>query len=774
MRTRRRLDVTGVVQGVGFRPFVHRLAEDLDLGGFVHNGPDHVRIEIEGALPAVTRFANRLRDEPPPLASIDRVVTVDLASRGEYRFHIVESSNDGDGPMIRLVPPDVATCEDCRAELFDPSDRRFRHPFITCTSCGPRFTIITSLPYDRPGTTMAGFAMCPACAGEYDDPTDRRFHAQPVACPACGPRLRHDDGQVTFGTDAVITAVLRDLGRGRIVAVKGLGGYHLAVDATDDGAVARLRHRKQRPHKPFAVMVPDLETARAIARVSAAEAGALRSPERPIVLLHARAGSSLSAELAPGNALVGVMLPSTPVHHLLFQPVPGSTTVGPEVLVMTSGNRSEEPICYDDEDARDRLGAIADSFCDHDRPIHLPCDDSVVRLIAGVVTPLRRSRGYAPLPVALPLDVEPMLAVGGDLKNAFCLARGRHAWISQHLGDMENLETLEAFERSVENLQRFQAIEPELVAVDAHPLYRTRRWALGRGAGLSVVSVQHHHAHLAALMAEHGMAGHEPLLGFVFDGTGHGADGDLWGGELLIGDYSSCERLGTLAPIALPGGDAAVLNPCRSALAHLEAAGIAWSPDLAPVAASTDIERAVLRAQLAAHRGRPRTSSMGRLFDAVASLLGLRHRVTYEAQAAIELECLAGAASEPAVGIAFAVDDGVMQPGPLLRGLVDGLAEGRDRATLALAFHHAVVEAIALMVHHVRSERPVDRVGLTGGVFQNALLAELAVAQLSEEGIEVLTHRLVPPNDGGLSLGQAVVAAQVGSENAGGGPRRCV
>ncbi len=762
MRTRRRLEVTGVVQGVGFRPFVHRLACDLQLGGFVRNDVGRVHIEVEGPESSVTLFRALLREQSPPLAAIDTIVAEVMAPHGEASFRI-EASADGSPdvePPVRVVPSDVATCDDCLAELFDPADRRYRHPFITCTNCGPRFTIITELPYDRPNTTMTRFELCPTCSAEYHDPADRRFHAQPLACPACGPRLRYENGGgfTTAGSDAVIAAVQADLAAGKTVAIKGLGGYHLACDAADERAVTRLRQRKERPDKPLAVMVPDLDAARSLADIDPIEAEALCSPAAPIVLLRRRPDAAVAPGVAPDNPMVGLMLPSTPLHHLLFRLSPSRPAEVPAALVMTSGNLVEEPICYRDDEVRERLGAIADGFCDHDRPIHVPCDDSVVRVIGGTAVPIRRSRGYAPAAFGLPFAVGSTLAVGGEMKNTFCLAHGRHAWISQHIGDMGNLETLRAFERSVEDLQSFHRIQPSAIAADAHPGYHTRRWAAQHTNGRRLIEVQHHHAHLAALMVEHRWSEAQPLLGFVFDGTGYGTDGDLWGGEVLLADYGHAHRLGSLVPVPLPGGDAAVQNPCRVALAHLAAAGIGWGRDLAPVVACDPTELRILEQQVREDGAEPRTTSMGRLFDAVASLLGLRHRITYEAQAAIQLEFLAASTSVPADGVAFGLDDGRIDPAPVLHAIVDGIRAGTDRASLALAFHHAVVDAIVQVAGEVRSERPVRVVGLTGGCFQNALLTDLATRCLVDEGFEVLTHRLVPPNDGGIALGQVAVA----------------
>jgi hydrogenase maturation protein HypF len=685
-----------------------------------------------------------------------------VTPRGEPGFRIVESGTDVAGRT--LVPPDVATCDDCLAELADPADRRYRYPFINCTSCGPRFTIIRSLPYDRPATTMAGFPLCDECAAEYNDPLDRRYHAQPVACPSCGPQLAlEQNGAVLTGTDVVLAAAHAAIAAGQVVAVKGIGGWHLACDATSDGALQRLRERKGRVDKPFAVLVADLDAAREVAEINDEEAAALASPARPIVLVPRRAGAPLSLLVAPGNPLVGLLLPYAPLHHLLLQPVPGSATPAPAHLVLTSGNRSNEPICFDDTEARERLAGLADAFVGHDRPIQVPCDDSVVRIVDGVEQPVRRSRGYAPLPVTLPVDVVPVLAVGGELTNTFCLASGRHAWVSQHIGDMENLETLVAFERSVEQFRSMYGIDPVVIATDRHPGYLTRRWAFEHAAGRPVVEVQHHHAHVAALLAEHGRSG--PVIGFVFDGTGYAADStgraSIWGGEVLVADLDGFERVAHLADLPLPGGDAGVRNPCRIALAYLAAAGIAPDPRLPAVAACTDEERRIVVRQVERGVGCVPTSSMGRLFDAVASLLGVRHRVTYEAQAAIELEVLAGTAEPGAPRrLRFGSGGGTINPVPVLCDLTRDLLAGADPAALALDLHRAVVDTMVEQAITVRARTGLATAALTGGVFQNALLARLARHGLEAQGFEVLGHRLVPPNDGGLALGQAVIAGR--------------
>ncbi|MBC6461887.1 carbamoyltransferase HypF, partial [Actinomadura sp. HBU206391] len=617
------------------------------------------------------------------------------------------------------------------------------------------------LPYDRPATTMGGFPMCAACAAEYADPADRRFHAQPLCCPACGPRLSFARGRaVVTGSDDVLAAAHRALAAELVVAVKGIGGHHLACRADSAVAVRRLRERKARGGKAFAVMARDLATARRLADIDEPEAAVLLSAARPIVLLNRRADAPVAAEVAPGNPLIGVMLPYSPLHHLLFAPVPGGATPPPEVLVLTSANLSEEPICFGDEDARTRLPALADAVLTHDRPIHVPCDDSVVRVVDGRELPIRRSRGYAPLPVRLGVAAEPILAVGGELKNTFCVTEGHHAFCSAHIGDMGNFETLRAFERSAAQLEELCGSRPARLAADAHPGYLTRAWAERHAGDRPVHLVQHHHAHIASLLAERGRLG-EPVIGVAFDGTGYGADGAVWGGEvLLLGpDSHRFTRAGHLRAVPLPGGDAAVRNPCRMALSHLTAAGIPWDADLPPVRACEAAEIRALRSQLASGLGCADCTSMGRLFDAVSSLLGVRHRIGYEGQAAIELEALAGTAAEaPPLRLAVG-SDGVLDPGPLLHALVAGLRAGASVAELAAGFHEAVAVAVAEVATAVGRRSGVALAGLSGGVFQNVLLLRACRERLEEAGFEVLIHRVVPPNDGGLALGQAAVAA---------------
>jgi hydrogenase maturation protein HypF len=745
-----RIEVTGIVQGVGFRPFVHRLAHELGIDGSVGNDSTRVFLDVAGLADAIGELVRRLVDDAPPLARVDHVARHRSDAVVEPGFRIVESRSVAGART--LVPPDTAVCDDCVAELFDPADRRYRHPFVTCTNCGPRFTIIRDLPYDRPATTMADFAMCPACAAEYADPGDRRYHAQPIACHDCGPVLsfRPGNGDPPTGRDAALDRAVDALRTGLTVAVKGLGGFHLACDATSSEAVRRLRDRKHRPDKPFAVLVRDLDAARRIAEIDDAEAAQLTSPARPIVLLRARVDTDLSPLVSPGNPLVGVMLPHTPVQHLLIRGVAGA-------LVLTSGNIGGEPIAYRDGDL-DRLAPLCDAVLTHDRPIHLPCDDSVVRVVDGALLPVRRARGYAPVPVGWWPAERTVLAVGGELKNTFCLASRDHAWVSQHVGDMENIETLAAFEASVERFCALYGIAPDVVAVDAHPGYATTGWAR-RHHGERVVPVQHHHAHIAAVMAEHGLAPTDRVLGFAFDGTGYGPDGTIWGGEVLLADAAGAERVGHLATVPLPGGDAAIRNPYRVALAHLAAAGVAWSDDLAPVRQLEPVERGLLERQLATGFGCVATSSMGRLFDAVASLLGLRHRVSYEAQAAIDLEIAAVRVDGSDLDVRFTIADGCFDAAPVVTGLIAAGRAGASTGELAHGFHVAVAELVHDLAVAGCAAGGTDRVVLSGGVFQNALLVSMCVARLRRSGIDPLTHRLVPPNDGGLALGQAFVAA---------------
>ncbi|MFE9552589.1 carbamoyltransferase HypF [Streptomyces sp. NPDC006692] len=774
---RRRITVRGVVQGVGFRPYVYTLATGLGLAGHVTNTGDGVIAEVEGTPTAVTGFCARLAADAPPLAVVESVGHEEMPAAGGQGFLIVPSRTEG--PARTLLSPDVATCAACLTELATEGDRRHRHPFITCTHCGPRFTIATGLPYDRSRTTMADFPMCADCAREYADPADRRFHAQPIACPACGPRLRllhvAPGGPPVTDTGDPVAGARELLARGAVLAVKGLGGYHLACDATHPTAVSLLRERKARGSKPFALMARDIADLEHLVHAGPAERELLTGAVRPIVLLRRRAtdptaagGPRLSEAVAPGSPDLGVMLAYTPLHHLLL----GLPTdpEGPRLLVMTSGNLAGEPIVTDDEEAIERLGPLADAWLTHDRPIHVPCDDSVVRICDGEQLMVRRSRGYAPLPLDLPVSVVPALAVGGDLKNTFCLGEGRRAWLSAHIGDMDDLATQHAFERAEAQLESVTGVAPEVLAADRHPGYRSARWAVRHAQGRPLVRVQHHHAHVAAAMAEHGLDGSRPVIGIAFDGTGYGNDAAVWGGEVLLADYDGFTRYGHLGYVPLPGGDAAVQRPYRMALAHLWSAGIPWTCDLPAVAACPPDERAVLARQLERNLNCVPTSSMGRLFDAVSSLAGICHRSGYEAQAAIELEAAALVASGPdSPGYAFTLRDAApggvatADPAPVIEAVVADVRAGTSPTLVAARFHQAVACLVRSMCARARADHALDTVALTGGVFANSFLSSACSGALRADGFTVLRHHRVPPNDGGLALGQLIVAARAGA-----------
>jgi hydrogenase maturation protein HypF len=757
---RRAILVRGIVQGVGFRPFVYNLAQRLHLAGFVKNQSGRLAIEIEGEPSSLECFLGELGRRPPPLALIEEISWQRRAVRGEPSFRIERSETDTDSPIF--ISPDVATCADCLAEFFDPADRRYGYPFLNCTNCGPRLTIITGAPYDRARTTMAGFAMCPACLAEYENPADRRFHAQPSACPRCGPRLQVLDASGrSIATSDPLACFAAALGAGQIGALKGLGGYHLVCAATDPAAVAELRRRKQRDEKPFALMVADVAAAEALCELDTTERALLRSPRCPIVLLRKRPGNGVAAEVAPRNPCLGIMLPFTPLHHLLLRCVEGTP------LVMTSGNRSDEPIAYRDAEALQRLADIADLFLVHDRPIQVRCDDSVTRIVAGQELPLRRSRGYAPRPIELPHACpRPLLAVGGQLKGTFALGRARQGFLSHHLGDLDFYEAYRAFGQDVALYEQLFDIRPEGVVHDLHPDYATTRYAQERAAqeGIALLSVQHHHAHMASCMAEHGLR--EPVLGVIFDGTGYGPDGTIWGGEFLVGAYRNCRRAAHLRYVAMPGGAQAIHEPWRMALAYLAAA----QRDSAPLKArllQTDVR--TIEQMLERRFHTPLTSSAGRLFDAVASLAGVRDRVSYEGQAAVELEALA-VPRTPAGAYPFAIERAhgdassaepllAVDTRPLIAEIVDEVRRGTAAGLISRRFHSTLVEIVAQVCSQLRELTGLGAVVLSGGVFLNALLTCEVCERLRTQGFRVYRHRMVPPNDGGLSLGQLAIGA---------------
>jgi len=740
------------VQGVGFRPFVYRLAVRLGLDGWVSNGSAGVLIEAQGGDTALAAFVQALAAEAPPLALITRLASAAIPLAVASGFSITASSS---GAGSTLISPDCDVCPDCLRELFDPADRRFRYPFINCTNCGPRYSIITATPYDRPYTTMSAFALCPECAAEYHDPTDRRFHAQPIACPACGPQLQLLTADGSSVAAEPLQGAIEALHAGLIVAVKGIGGYHLAVDPGNSTAVAELRRRKKRDEKPFALLTESLQSAATLAHISDIEGRFLSGVERPILLLRQRGGNRIAEEVAPANDYFGLMLPSAPLHYLLLR---GNFPA----LVMTSANISDEPLVYRDDEARQQLAGIADLFLSHNRAIHAPCDDSVIRVFRTHPLLLRRSRGYVPRAIRIPETGRAVLGAGGELKAAICLAEGEQAILSRHLGDLKNAATLTAYSDSVASLQQLAGITPQAVAHDLHPDYHSTALAAAFH-GLPQVAVQHHHAHLASCMAENLLEGE--VIGIIFDGAGYGADGTVWGGEFLLGGYSSCRRAGHLRQLLLPGGDAAAAEPYRMAISLLyQLHGERLF--LLPLSCLQEVlpgEQKLFLQMLARRINSPLTSSCGRLFDGVAALLGVRNRMSYEGQAAIELE---GLAERGTVGRLYPAginrDHEALQLDwlPLIGALLADVLAGLPPTDIAATFHHSLAAAAAAVCSDIRRESGLGRVVLSGGVFQNRLLSEALVSLLENDGFTVFTHRLVPPNDGGLALGQAMIAGR--------------
>lgn len=766
---RRGVLVCGVVQGVGFRPFVYRLAQEESLAGFIGNDSDGVTLEMEGPAARIEAFLGRLRAEKPPLARIDSIAVRELAPTGEAGFRIVASHVKGQ--VSTGIPADAATCQDCLRELLDPADRRYRYPFLNCTNCGPRFTIARRIPYDRRHTSMAKFPMCAICQAEYDDPLNRRFHAQPNACRECGPRvwLVGADGAAIETEDAVAETIARLLA-GEVVAIKGIGGFHLTVDATNEAAVMRLRARKQRYGKPLAVMVRDLDAARLLCALTVEEEALLQTAARPIVLARARTDTAVAPAAAPGIPWLGIFLPYAPLQHLLF----ADARVG--ALVMTSANLSEEPIAIDNEEARERLGSIADAFLMHDREILQRCDDSVAAVVDGAPQLIRRARGFVPLGVPLPLGSQlaapPLLAVGGHLKSVFALARGGFAYQSQHLGDLENLTGLEFFKESLEHLMRTFEIEPEAVVHDMHPGYVSTAWAKEWAAerGLPLLAVQHHHAHVAGCMAEHGLAG--SVIGLSLDGTGYGSDGKIWGGEVLVARLDGFERFAHLEYVPMPGGEAAIREPWRMALGALHAAGFdVNSKHIVQLLGAQASEVRVLRRMVERGINSPLTSSLGRLFDAVAAVVLGRRQVDYEAQAAIELE---GIATDEAdrfeqgdyVPELHEAEEGsgsvaVIRTGKMWKAVLDDVGRAVPARCIAARFHAGIAEGFINAAANARIETDINTVALSGGCMANRRLARLLRAGLEEERFTVLQHRNVSPGDGGLSYGQAAVGSAI-------------
>ena len=794
----RRIRVSGTVQGVGFRPFVFNLAGRLDVHGWVANTSGAVEIGVEGERSALEEFTARLRSEAPPLAHIDNLEWKAVPAVGYSSFEIRASiPQTGE---FQPVAPDIALCDDCARELLSPRDRRYLYPFINCTNCGPRLTIIRDVPYDRPLTSMAPFPMCPRCRKEYENPTDRRFHAQPVACPECGPTVWIVESGASVGAQhtapprttaprqrhpsiGVILTARRLLREGRIVAIRGMGGFHLACDATNAEAVRELRQRKHRSAKPFAVMVRDLALAAEYCEVNAGERELLAGREKPIVILRRRNHGPVVDDVAPGNGTLGVLLPYSPLHLLLLHrgdPVLDAEPV-PEALVMTSGNLSEEPIAIGNDELRVRLGSLADAFLLHNREIIQRCDDSVVRVYAGARVgaehaaplpaplpapiPLRRSRGYAPAPVMLPHSVPPILAVGGELKNVFCLARERYAFLSPHIGDLENAETLEAFEDTVEHFERLFHTKPEIIAHDLHPGYLGTRWACEHAGRRELIAVQHHHAHAAACMADNSLPGDEPVIALAFDGTGYGEDGATWGAEVLVADYRNCERAMHLEYLPLPGGDTAVRKPWRIAVGFTSVFNLPVD-DLPFLRGLNPREVEVVRTQADHKLNAPPVSSFGRLFDAVAALANIpsfsdggRTEIDYEAQGAIELEELSLDHIDEREEYPFSLEGENIRIAELLSALIRDVRAGLPAGVVGGRFHRTVRSIAVSAARAVRAERGIHQVVLSGGVWQNALLFGMTTASLQEAGFEVYTHHHVPTNDGGLALGQAVVAS---------------
>ena len=780
----RNIHIAGIVQGVGFRPFVYNLATQLHLVGWVRNTSSGVDIRVDGAQETIAEFIHRLQSDIPPLAQIDLFLVEPCSPDGFSKFEITHSE-----PIPGAFQPisaDICICEDCILELFDPTNRRYRYPFINCTNCGPRFTIIQDIPYDRPHTTMAGFRMCAACQAEYIDPRNRRFHAQPIACPECGPHVwleTRENSSISEQDEAILEAQ-QLLIEGKILAIKGIGGFHLACDATNPEAVNNLRIKKLRVDKPFAVMLASIQDVHDQTFCDQDEQELLLSRERPIVILNRRPGASISPRVAPGQTTMGILLPYTPLHYLLINQMNSTETLHSTKkslkLVMTSGNLSEEPIAMTNEEARQRLSGLADAFLMHNRPIYTRCDDSVVRVLSNrapvtihsnltssPVFPVRRSRGYAPYPVHLPFMAPQLLATGAELKNTFCITRDDYAILSQHIGDMENFETYQSYEENISHFEKLFRVKPIAIAYDMHPDYLSTRYALDRSSSetIDAIAVQHHHAHIAACMVENGLSCSEYVLGIAFDGTGYGTDSAIWGGEFLIASLASYQRAAHLSYFPLPGGDTAIRKPARIALAYLWQTNVDWHPELPPVRYLCTEEKFSLVSQLQHKINTINTSSMGRLFDAVASLAGIQQQVNYEAQAAIELE----AAVDPDVkdSYEFYFESGISKlpiritAHPVIGSVVQDVLDNIPASIISAKFHNSVTNMVVDICNLLRAQYDINQVALSGGVWQNMTLLQKCYQRLTAAGFIVYIHRRVPTNDGGISLGQATVAASL-------------
>jgi hydrogenase maturation protein HypF len=750
----KKIFIRGIVQGVGFRPKVFTYAKESQVNGWVKNTSAGVEIVIEGTPARVEKFISKLLVSPPPLAKVDSFVVSETTPTLYKDFTILESQSD---PLEFLpISPDFAICPDCQKEMFDSKDRRYRYPFINCTNCGPRFSIIREIPYDRPFTSMAGFNMCPECRTEYTDPENRRFHAQPIACPTCGPQLWYElDGKVLARKEDAVQMTRQKIRAGKIVAVKGLGGYLLACDATNPKAVSELRQRKNRVQKPFALMAWDMKTIQKYCLASKDEETLLSSPQSPIVLLTKKTGQKLPVSIAPGQTSFGFMLPYTPLHLLLMEPEPGY----PEVLIMTSGNQSEEPIAFKDDDARERLASFADGFLMHDRPIEMRTDDSVSRVVESNPYLIRRARGYAPNPVQLPMQVLPILALGGEMKNTFCLSRDNYAFMSHHIGEMNSQETFQAFESGIQHFEKIFRINHQLFACDLHPDYLSSNYARQRSCAENkeLFQIQHHHAHLAACLADNGWKSDEQVIGLCFDGTGFGIDDAIWGGEFLVGNYEGFNRLSHFGYLPLPGGDAAIQHPWRIAAAYLWASGMEWEKDLPPFRGISSLETQLLTKQLQKRINTPLTSSLGRLFDAVSALTGICENTSYEGQAAIELEAALDPDEKGAYEFEIAPSREI-EIKKLLNQVVKDIHQNTPVGKISARFHKGLRNIITTTCDSIRKECGIQTVALSGGVWQNQTLLAGTIKGLTNAGFQVLWHHQVPTNDGGIALGQTMIA----------------
>jgi hydrogenase maturation protein HypF len=755
LSTSRHIHINGIVQGVGFRPFIYNLALSHRLTGWVRNSASGVDIEVTGTEDDLSAFLAAISQSAPPLAMIDAIDSQEIDLCEFDGFKIVHSE---DQPTDFIpVSPDMAICKDCQSELFDSQDRRYRYPFINCTNCGPRFSIIKDIPYDRPKTTMSGFNMCPECLSEYENPHDRRFHAQPVACPVCGPQvwLEITPGEHQHEKEEAIQHARQLLAEGKILAVKGLGGFHLVCDATNHAAVTKLRTRKQRPAKPFALMAFNLETIREYLHLTPAAESLLTSPQAPIVLMPGKPGTDIAKSVAPGNKMLGFMLPYTPLHQLLLEPAPGF----PSALVMTSGNLAEEPVIHQNQVARNKLAGIVDAFLMHDRPIHRRIDDSVFTVVDEQPYPIRRARGFAPNPVRLLSSNAEVLAAGPEMKNTFCLTRDKYAFISHYIGEMENWETYQDYQTAIKDYERLFRIQPKAIGYDLHPDYAATKYAQERSRqeNLKAYPIQHHHAHLAACMVEHGIDPEEQIAGLIFDGTGYGADRTIWGGEVLIGNCLDYARSYYLKPVPLPGGDLAIHRPARMALSTLWAYQLPWEAELAPVQHLSQMEINILRTQLENQVNTPLTSSMGRLFDAVSALIGVSMEISYEAQAAIELEALAD--EDELEYYPWRLAGPVIDMGSVLRAILNDLSQGVPLPVISARFHNTIAHLSLGIAQQIRTEHGIQQIALSGGVWQNLFLLNRTLTLLRQDGFQPLVHHILPTNDECISLGQAIITA---------------